>query len=343
MCGPNGQIDARPDAPPCSGVLVGGDLLSVCIDSTATETFLTSSSIDTDNDPRCNLFVDHADPALCTIVGTTLMISGNVIATGKRPLVLAAEGTIQSQLGISIDVASRGTTPGAGGNWDGCDLSMIDGSNNGGGAGGSYQGKGGGSVVTVISNAGKPAMALLPGVHGGCPGGRNGNSSGGAGGGAIYFAAQTVLINGDVIAFGGGGTSGSALAGGAGGGSGGFIEFDAGTVSLGNTVAIVASGGGGGGGGGSGGSAAPGSSGASPMAPTWVGGFGAGGNGPGAGNGGDGGDGSPGGAIHTGDVGNQGTDSLAGSGGGGGGAGYIRVRPGTMLSLGTGNVITPSP
>jgi hypothetical protein len=342
-CGPDGEIDAMPDAPPCPGTLVGKQLLQVCLAADVPSLRVLSGTIRTDTDSHCNEFVVNAKPGLCTIAGNQISVT-DVVANGTIPLVLAAKGTIQimSSNGTiaGLDVASRGPNAGAGGTPGDCDVSTIDGNFNGSGAGGSFQGMGGEGAAAIVMNAGMPAPVLPPGVHGGCPGGHSGSAAGGAGGGAIYFAAQSLIVNGNILAFGGGGTGGPSSTGAGGGGSGGFIGLDADTVSIGNGFAIVASGGGGGGGGGDGGNAT-GMNGGDPAMPSWVGALGMGGAGT-NGVGGDGGRGSPSATVHAGDPGNQGSSGQSGSGCGGGGAGYVLARP-TGLTKGTSVVITPAP
>jgi hypothetical protein len=342
-CGPDGEIDAMPDAPPCPGTLVGKQLLQVCLQPNLSMSRMLTGTIRTDTDLRCNEFVVDPKAGLCTIAGTQIAVT-DVVASGSIPLVLAAEGTIQitsstGTSGAGLDVSSRGSNAGAGGNASECDVSTINGNSNGSGAGGSFQGRGGEGAAVLVMNAGVPAPALPPGVHGGCPGG-HGGVPGGAGGGAIYFAAQSLIVNGNILAFGGGGAGGPTSTGAGGGGSGGFIGLDADSVSIGNGFAIVASGGGGGGGGGDGGNAS-GTGGGDPAMPNWVGIFGSGGNGT-NGVGGNGGTGSPGDTAYAGDHGNQGSTGPSGSGGGGGGAGYVLARP-TGLTRGTSVTITPAP
>jgi len=286
-------------------------------------TVTLNGAIDTDG-AMCSATVKNT--TACVIAGDSIVVNNGstVQITGGRPLVLLAVTTIQ--INGTVDAAShRGTiTPGAAGNFGGCDAGTAAtnaAGAGGGGAGGSFGaagGDGGGPGATKgVAGAAQPGNTL----RGGCKGG-DGKEGGGAaatrgiggnGGGVVYLIADgsiTVGATGTINASGAGGTNGViSLAGGGGGGSGGLIGFDSPTVT--NGGAIFANGGSGAEGSGINGPGATGND------PTGIGA--ATPNAPISGNGGDGANGGAA-PTNTGGVGATSTDG----GGGGGGVGVIR-------------------
>lgn len=311
--------------------------------------------IDTDTDPRCLTSHQPDGPDLCTIfvAGLKIAPSGEVIATGSRPLFFLANGDVSIE--GSIDVSSHhGAAPGAGATWASalpiCAPARLPDPDTGGGggaAGGSFGGRGGAggagnsdgpNAVGGQTNMTDPAPLV---IRGGCLGGVGGvdgspTSAGvsGAAGGAVYIAAangHAIFVAGTIAAGGeggggGGSTTGDGGAGAGGGGAGGMIALEATTITISSTAILAANGGGGGAGGGTmvidGADAtadaqrAPGA-----MAVSSGGAGGAGGAGVSA-------DGEPAGPL-----------PLGGGGGGGGGVGVIRLHGATTLA----GTISPPP
>ncbi len=196
----------------------------------------------------------------CVLAATDITISAgkSLIATGARPLVLLATGSLTIE--GTVDVSSTRTREGAGYVASRCvalgGTSNIDAATGmgsaGGGAGGTHgtAGGNGGRSNLLGGTARMPATTFA--LVGGCPGGRSdpdGQIVGSPGGGAVYLAAVgELVISGVVTASGAGGEGGpiGGATGGGGGGSGGSILLWAG--SLGGGGLVVANGGGGGGG-----------------------------------------------------------------------------------------------
>ncbi len=335
------------DAPqPC----FGAGLVRVCLPSApSTHVQLDGSTpINTDVDASCTQIAAQAGgPSVCVIAGTTLDVTGMVIATGSRPLVLFASGAITVAASGTVDVSSSANRVGAGANYGAvCDQPAFragtgegDSGGAGGGAGGGF-GSPGATGAVGDSNDNQPPSPHkgIPGaagaaqpvptvLRGGCPGGQGGGgaavitalgAAGGASGGAVYLiSASSITIEGRVYASGAGGrtTPGAMgfMEGGGGGGSGGMIGIDAPMITI---NGIIAANGGAGAGGGDTVGGAPGAPGttvnyqARAMRGTGA-----------SGGGGDGGDGTAVGATIPG----TGIDVISGGGGGGGGIGVVWI------------------
>ena len=194
-----------------------------------------------------------------------------VLAVGSRPLALVAT----SQLTVTglLDVASHGSTRGAGSQSIECKPFLRIPANGGppgdtgggGGAGGSFMSRGGDGGSGDAGNhqnglAADPILGVPMRLRGGCAGqpggGLAGTGGGGAGGGAVYLLSGGELtIMGSINASGSSGLGGvnggdeSPHGGGGGGGSGGLIVlYGASSIATSTTTTLVANGGGGGGG-----------------------------------------------------------------------------------------------
>jgi hypothetical protein len=311
-------------------------------------------SINTDTDPRCRTLAQTNGGPVCLVYVTSASISGQLIATGSRPLAIASASTITIS-GV-IDVASRRADNKTGPAADGtCTFSAtpeMDLGGAGGGAGGSFGlvgGDGGhGDDDNSLGNdaegaAGLAGTAISPtALRGGCRGqaGANettGGQAGGAGGhsgGALYlYAATSITIasTGVIRASGAGGSGGGAQAGGGGGGAGGMVVLESPQMTIAGVIAANGGGGGEGGArvsnGGIGGgttniSGQPGTDGTSTTTPA------------GGGQGADSrfGFGGAGGAGTTAAV--NGTSADTGGGGGGGAVGIVHLI-GTSTVTGT--------
>ncbi len=181
---------------------------------------------------------------------------------GRYPLVVLSWSTIM--VAGTIDVSSRtGSSPGAGGNREGCDVGDPgQGTSKAGGGGGGGLGDGGrpggnGNLGSVVNTGGTPggSTARLVGVvFGGCRGGDGGGAAssggrGGDGGGAVQLTAKdsiAIASTGRIHAGGMGGAGAEGDGGGGGGGSGGFIGLDAPVVTTATTSVLAANGGAGG-------------------------------------------------------------------------------------------------
>jgi hypothetical protein len=281
----------------------------------------------------------------CVIAATDIVINLLFRATGSRPLVLIASGSITTK--SNIDVGShRGATPevGAGADAPACyDGILPQGSiTSGGGAGGSFAGLGGGGGMSSVGATGGSASATAANItelRGGCRG-QDGagvlTALGGHSGGAVaLIAGDQITLRAGIIATGEGGAGGvgQVSGGGGGGGSGGMIVLDAPSIT--SNSKILASGGGGGEGSDAG-DGAPGGD-ANSTSPA-VGGDGNG-NGGGGGSGSDQVIAAPG---MPGNPGTSGTSSSGGGGGGGGGAGLIRAPGNANLGPNVSPPVTPS-
>lgn len=332
-------IDVQPP-PPDAAVCVGGSFLMVCLPQRpAVPLVLASQTFDT-SDPACMTTASVTPSAdICVLAGTTIEISGQLRATGARPLVLVAFDSISIQSAGTIDVSSHvGAVPEIGAGADhacaaGTPPTTVNNSS-GGGGGGSFATAGGRGGIGGSTSPGAAGIAggslALDGVRGGCPGQGGAGSQGGSsghGGGAVYLIAQSSIdVSGTILAGGEGGGGGGVGNCGGGGGSGGLIGFDAPQIT--GAGLVVAGGGGGGEGGGAATSVGlSGGDGTTLMDAR-------GGDG-GAVSGGDGGDGSVG---APGAGGNPGGGMNGGGGGGGGGAGYIR----SSVALGDIRVAPPA-
>ena len=321
-----------------------GGLVQPCFAVAPSGTVTLAGAIDTDTSPLCSTIVSNT--TACVIASGSIQIDAatTVTATGTKPLVLAATGTVTIN-GV-LDVAShRGViAPGASGNDATCDPGTpptTNGNAGGGGGGGSFGAKGGdggdGNGGGGPDGGTSGAAALPPTtLRGGCKAqdGKEGAGAaatrglGGNGGGVVYVIAGTTLsigAGGVINASGAGGTNGvTARAGGGGGGSGGLVGLDAPTVTNGGVVFA------------NGGSGAEGSGDNNPGKP----GVDPTGAGPavfGIGISNTGGDGGNGGAGAAG-AGANGLQSTDG-GGGGGGVGVIRVFPLQAI----GGAVSPPP
>ena len=325
------DIDAKTylDAPPPGVVCFGQGFGKTCFDTAnvpTTPATLTAQTINTDTSPLCSTVVQN-NPGWCVIAATDLTVTGAVNATGGKPLVLLATGTLQ--VDGTLDVAShRGGQTGAGAvtnNATLCDPGTPPG-NNGGGAGGSF-----GSIGGNGGNGGGTAGAIKPTntMRGGCAGqdGKTGtNGTKGAGGGVAYLIAGTkITVGGAINASGAAGTGGvTGNAGAGGGGAGGLIGLDAPMVT--NGGAIYANGGGGAEGSGNTTKGNDGNESSLGVAAAAT---------ASASNGGDGGAGGAGTPA-----GKGGDAATFGGGGGGGGAGAIKLFQATAI---TGGVVSPPP
>jgi hypothetical protein len=252
------------DAPKLDGLgamCMGSGLLNVCFDPPSTDVILGAGTLDTDTDARCLTRPQPSGGTVCTIVGSNVTVTGTVIVTGSRPLVIIATTMITIANAAVLDVSSTtvapirngpaaGLTPCATGT-DGTAVS----SNGGAGASFSFNGGAGGRGKDLTVTLPGPVVGVTS-VRGGCAGGTGaGNQAGlvggvgGAGGGAVYLiAAASIVVTGNIYASGAGGAGGLQRRGGGGGGSGGLIGLEAPTITV--TGTVTANGGGGGGGGG---------------------------------------------------------------------------------------------
>jgi len=284
----------------------------------------------------------------CVLAGTSVNISGFLVASGSRPLVILSLSTLD--VTGTIDVASHRNAspqfigPGGDGSCNGVAASQTA----AGGFGGSFGSRGGdgGSTAPPDGQAGPVIVATT--LRGGCPGGSGldfsiFDNTGGHGGGAVdLIAVNSLSVLGTINASGsGGGGAQPASNGAGGGGSGGMIVLDAPLMTFDNGTTAIFANGGGGGGGSSNNVIIHGSAGGDP------GGYASGGTTGGAvgpfGNpsnptGGDGGAGaSTAGPATPGDDGKHG----GGNGGGGGGLGVIRILGGAPLP--TAGHFSPQP
>ena len=312
----------------------GMGLTQPCFSSAPTGSKTLSTAINTDSSTMCET-IAAGGTGFCVISGQSITITGNVVVTGSKPLVLVATGTISVEGTLDVSSHRSPVVVGAGANPTTCGAGTAP-NTSGGGAGGTFGGKGGNGGGTNFSatNGGLAATLAAPTtLRGGC-GGHNGNGAtpgtGGAGGGALYLIAETsitVTSSGLILAEGAAGGGATDTASGGGGGSGGYIGLDAPTIM--NAGVIAANAGGGGEGSGATTAGAPGNE---PNGAT-----GAGTSSNFTTNGGEGAAGASGGTA-TGANGLDGS-STGGGGGGGGGAGIIKRYRAT--SIGGGGPISP--
>ena len=317
------MIQPSPDGTYCYGT----GLVQACFQNAPPSGARTlNAAINTDTSSLCD--TGSANAAWCVVAAQTITVQGTVTATGSKPLVLVATGTIDVQ--GTLDVGSHRTPAvsiGPAANPATCGAGTAPGTS-GGGAGGSFGGTGGDGGGTNNTNTagGKAANAVVPNtLRGGCKGQNgNGGTAGtqGNGGGAVYLIAETsITISGTITASGSSGTGGTNnQSGGGGGGSGGFMGLDTPTVT--NPGVVVANGGGGGEGSGQ---MTAGNDGADPV------GIAAGAGGAnGTANGGDGGNGAAA-ATLMGSIGSNGSTG-GGGGGAGGGAGIVDLVRATTIA-----------
>ncbi|HSD86038.1 MAG TPA: hypothetical protein VLB44_00935 [Kofleriaceae bacterium] len=315
----------------------GMGLTQPCFSSPPVGSKTLSASFNTDSSTMCET-IASGGTGFCVISGQSITITGNVVVTGGKPLVLVATGTISVQGALDLSSHRSPTIVGAGANPTTCGAGTAP-NTSGGGAGGTFGGKGGNGGGTNFSgtNGGLAAATAAPAaLRGGCAG-QNGNGATpgarGAGGGAVYLIAETsitVTSSGSILAEGAGGGGGTDTAsGGGGGGSGGYIGLDSPTIMNGGVIAANA----GGGGEGSGATTA-GSPGNEPIGAT-----GAGTSADSTTNGGQGGAGASGGTLMG--ANGQNGSATGGGGGGGGGAGIIKRYRATSIG-GAGPISPPA-
>lgn len=237
---PDNNIDARLD-------FGGGDFAIhvTAPPAMASISFNPGATLNTDADDLCQgpSWVNAAQPSACFLYANTISIQDGLEVTGARPLVVLAASTIM--VGGLVDVASHVTTgkvaPGSVGTQPPCKPFVSTPTPNlaqgGGGAGGSFitlagnGGAGNGNAGGTAAGADTLSPTVL---RGGCDGQAGATSSvsgaaGGAagrGGGAIYFVAGGSITLGAtaiINASGSGAGAASKSSGGGGGGSGGMI------------------------------------------------------------------------------------------------------------------------
>jgi len=325
----------------------------VCYDSGPTANVNVSSNLDTTTSVQCaatqpiGWTTTAGQPAACVIWGVDVTID-NVTASGSRPLVIAASGSITVMNGLngsSVRSPSR-NGPGAPSALCAAFASTPQGSTlgAGGGAGGSFMtiGGPGGDGVTG-ANGGSPAAAnaATPTVlRAGCAGQRGGPDGAnmaptpGLAGGAMYLVAgvEITLQSGSRVNASGSGANGTTIedVGGGGGGTGGMIRLYAPTITA--TGATLLANGGGGGEGATTGGSAPGDD-PNPSTPTTPAAGGAGFAGGGNGGSGFAGSTNAGPGLNGGN---------GGGGGGGGGGGLIQSNLAlTGATVSAGSIVIP--
>lgn len=361
---PDGQGSTDGAQPGDARVCFGAGL-NVCLAAPPTQALTLSAAINTDAAATCTRVLPQpgsptSAPELCAIAGTTVVVSGTVMVTGSRALVVIGSDsvTVMGTLDASSTTGSNPRRRGAAGNLGACPVPTAADSSTGGGgggAGGSLSTKGGNGGRGNLNATGSPPVASNGGVagaalsaapavlRGGCPGGSGGSGqlgtagpAGGDGGGALYLiAGSSIAINGDVFASGGGGGATPSTMGveqgGGGGGTGGMIGLDAPSIMV--TGRVVANGGAGGGGGGL---STGGNAGGDGTTTNWSARAAAGNPGTGgAGALGTGGPGTAAGQI----TGIDGATADGGAGGGGGGLGIVVV----YGALSGGAMVSPPP
>jgi hypothetical protein len=329
MSGPDAFV--YEDAPTPGMVCYGTGLATACF-ATAPSTPVTLNAAIATDGGQCATNV-IGNPPLCVIAGSTVTVTGTVVATGTKPLVLVAVTTVDVQGTLSAASTRAGTEViGASADFAQCNAGTPPTAGTGaGGAGGSFGGSGGdGGNGTNNAGAGTHGASQAPAaMRGGCPG-QDGDGNGGApghGGGAIALVADTsITVEGSVDASGEAGAGGDHPSGGGGGaGAGGLIVLDAPTVTA--TGSIFTNGGGGGEA-----SGVTGNDGDAGNDPTVTGAA--------ATNGGtSGGQGGAGGVGATAAASGQSVNNHAG-GGAGGGVGVIKLYRATSIGGGT---VSPPP
>lgn len=274
-----GPVDAGDVAD--AAVCFGTGVVQLCLAAAPTRelTLIGDAGQPINTDTGCPEVVAQAGdgPELCVFSGTSVQVTGLLVAVGARPLVVVASDTVSVPAGSAVDVSST-ISPrrrGAGAPGTLCTAESKGGNDNGGGgggAGGSFGTVGGRGGAGDLDNTGAPAGEAAGGVpgpaitepsalRGGCSGGSGGDAdsphAGGAsgdGGGAVaLIAGRSISIAGKVIASGAGGGADPGPAGirqgGGGAGPGGMIVFDAPQIQVRLGARIVARGGMGGSGG----------------------------------------------------------------------------------------------
>lgn len=317
----------------------GTGLVHVCLASLPATSLTVSSNRTVSTDATSSSCVPTTNTAAmdyCVVAATAIEIdSGRTLrGIGSRPLVLVSTSTLS--VAGAVDVASHGTSPGAGADSPACVAGKDAGAggSGGGGYGGSFGAKGGNGETNDGGSGGVAAAPTVSDVlRGGCAGGRGGGQGSseepGDGGGAVaLIAAGSISIDGTINASGAGGHAAVFQgAGGPGGGSGGMIVLDGAQIDVTGNGKIFANGGGGG----EGNSMFRGHDGSDPASPTIAAPGGAGGTS----SGGDGGDGSLGGDGRA----PPGNANPQGGGGGGGGGGTGVVKSSNPLS----GAVSPAP
>ena len=331
-----GDDDAGRSGLPGAGACFG-NFLKICLAEAPTMPFTISTAANVNTDSPLCASVVSGGAGYCVIAATDITINATLRATGTRPLVLIASGSIVTT--ALIDVSSNRTPDRALGIGAGGDPSVcapgIRPVGRGGNAGGSFIGLGGsGGFGSDGSTGGTPGATMtdVTELRGGCPGQNGFNlDEGGYGGGAVFLiAGKRIDVQGGINASGAGGFGSSGGANpGYGGGSGGMIGFEAPMITC--SSLLLASGGGGGGGSTG---AFEGGNGQDPATTDpALGGLGA--------NGGTGGNGSMAARAAPGLAGGPGNPAgeVAGGGGGGGGAGLIKAPASAQL----GTNVSPPP
>jgi hypothetical protein len=261
------------DGPP--GSTCFGTLETVCLfEPPAQAALILNAPIVTTNDAGCEPSVTDA----CVLFAGTITVTGAVVVTGTRPLILIATTGIAVMGAATLDASSADAVIGAAANSSACaapttpengnGLLGPNGNSGGGGAGGTFGAQGspgtqGSTLTTPKAGSIAPPAVAIDTLRGGCPGGPGGNGGtnagglGGASGGALYLVAgapgshQTIKVDGKLYAAGAKGLGGAGNStGGGGGGSGGMIALEAETITVAGGAVIAANGGGGAGGGG---------------------------------------------------------------------------------------------
>lgn len=343
----------------------GTGIVRVCLASPPEQSLLVASPTTIDTAQGFSCTPAMGGEGYCVVVATDIVIAQTLRATGPRPLILVASGSITVGAGGVIDVGShRGVMPETGAGADPADcgngvlpVAQPASGSGGGGAGGSFTtggGSGGDGGANGSNSTGGFAAAEAPAasiarVQGGCPGqsgagaplGPSDTSAKGHGGGAVFLIATSMIdVKGAISAVGEGGGGGPPTqfggCGGGGGGAGGMIGLDAPMVR--STGLLLASGGGGGGAGGSE-NTYYGAEGASATTTEAAKGGRGARSGIVGGNGGDGASTTT--AAAKGLPGNNDSVSIGGGGGGGGGAGLVKAPSRADLGINVSPAPTP--
>ncbi len=322
--------------------------VSACVASLGPPiTVMSDVSIDTDtglsDTPGLGCAVLFSGDPVCALVASTVMVGSDVTvsAHGAKPLALLGHAI---DIEGTVDVASHTTgalqAHGASADGASCNASTTPATGNGGGAGGTYDSLGGSGGDSVASKgASAPTSNAIAALVGGCASVLG--TSGAHSGGAVWIATDTgtLTIGSSAVinASGAGGAGGPATSSKRGGIGGG----SGGMIVLQAPTITLMTGAkvfaNGGGGGAGASSAVAGTAGTDPTDPMVGAPGGAGVNNNGAVSG-SGGTGFAVGSSFL--AGGAGTDSTTGGGGGGGGAGAIRVRSATVVQ---GAGVSPLP